>query len=77
MMDNKQCVAVDETPARKSEEVLVARGIVGCARCLGNHAEIKMKPFTFPAGDFSHWGMCPRKHDPVLFRVISNAEGGE
>lgn len=70
MMDNNERVSVAATPARKAFEELYANGIRNCSRCRGNHDHVKMKPFTFPGEQWTHFGMCPTKHEPILFRVI-------
>ena len=47
--------------------------INGCARCGSTHTNMVAKRFNIPvsdpAGDFTHWAMCPYSHDPVLVRI--------
>lgn len=44
--------------------------IRSCARCGGDHDDIAFKMFARPAGEISHWAMCPKTNEPLLLKVI-------
>ena len=44
-------------------------GVVNCARCGGLHDAVIFIPFRNPAGDSTHWAMCPSTDEPILFHV--------
>jgi hypothetical protein len=40
-----------------------------CARCGGNHREILFRKFKQPIQAdkvWTHWGICPKTHEPIL-----------
>lgn len=49
--------------------------ITGCTRCGGNHPKLLFKAFKRPPGpdgmvaDCTHWGECPKTHEPVLMGI--------
>lgn len=47
-----------------------------CARCGGNHRNLKVKKFKNPPKEtaFSHWAKCPKTNDPILIMVVN--QGG-
>lgn len=47
--------------------------IVCCARCSGDHEDMKFmkfdRPIVFGRVTYEWWGICPTSGDPVLLRV--------
>ena len=52
---------------------ITAVDVEGCARCGKNHRKMTFVPFKIPMSVgkvvFTHWSMCPRRHEPVVMRV--------
>jgi hypothetical protein len=40
--------------------------ILKCARCGGQHLDLKFKALTSPRTEFDLWTMCPVKQEPIL-----------
>lgn len=43
-----------------------------CARCRGDHQQLKFVEFQSAPPGYSHWAMCPTNNEPILMIV----EGG-
>lgn len=44
--------------------------VSGCARCGLDHAAVRFKKFARPAGEWTHWGLCPGLGEPVLNKIV-------
>lgn len=47
-----------------------------CARCLGDHDGIHLKPFTLKPKrcDYTHFAICPATEEPILITVEDDDE---
>lgn len=72
------CEGAVSTP--QSEEYAnwrVTTDISGCARCGDTHVELEFIPLGSPCGEFTHWAMCPVRHEPLLLKVTDWFEDPE
>lgn len=40
--------------------------VKACQRCGENHDGMVFSKLANPADEYTHWGVCPQKHQPVL-----------
>ena len=41
-----------------------------CARCDKDHADLTFNLLTAPAGEWTHWALCPTVRQPILLQCI-------
>jgi hypothetical protein len=57
---------------------ITIRDLRGCARCGGNHGDVRAKKLSRPMSppecsvSWSHWFMCPKLLEPVLVAIVED-----
>lgn len=44
-----------------------------CARCLGAHAGLVVRPLTNPTDEWTEWTTCPTTGEPILILLCQDA----
>lgn len=52
---------------QKGESFVTSLG--NCARCGEKHVELRFKPLTHPADEWTHWALCPTNGEPIMLRI--------
>lgn len=58
------------------DDSIIVPQIKNCARCKGDHSNVKFKKLTHPIeSDDSnlsdtHWSPCPTNGEPILLRIV-------
>lgn len=46
--------------------------IGNCARCGGDHRDLKFTPLTQPQEEWSHWALCPTNSEPIMLAFVDD-----
>lgn len=48
--------------------------IKGCARCGQTHQNIEIREFSYWAGEYTHFAICPSTNEPILIYMTETRQ---
>lgn len=65
---------MDVPEVRAMEEIVIDVG--QCARCHGDHMNVRFKRLRVQDERYSHWAPCPNNGDPIMLAVVPDKPNG-